>query len=326
LLANKKPDFPLEAGTLGKSGPKQCLNNTHSPLFLQDRPIAVYHQPAESEIKKALEILNGPDSPVELRAIHKNRNRIDAGVFDHEHRQELVDAAIRLNKMGAAVYVTLNPIDPQLLSRYHNRIQESAKATATDANITRWRWLLVDIDPIRPKDTAATDEQLDQAKGTAREIYKHLNFLGWHDPVVAESGNDMHLFYRVDLPNDDASRDLIKGVLNKLADQFDNKVISIDRSVFNAARIVKLHGTLATKGDNTTLSPWRLSKIVKDQDSLSVVSAEQLHFSYDVIFNNGANCLNINIFGVLGGKNNCFNAHRDITTITNCNLAFCVWP
>jgi len=246
---------------------------------LMNAPISAI-KPDESEIKKALEILVGPDSPVELRAIHKNRNRIDAGVFDHEHRQELVDAAIRLNKMGAAVYVTLNPIDPQLLSRYHNRIQESVKATATDANITRRRWLLVDIDPIRPKDTASTDEQLDQAKETAREIYKHLKSLGWHDPVVAESGNGMHLFYGVDLPNDDASRDLIKGVLNTLADQFDNKAISVDRSVFNAGRIVKLHGTVANKGDNTTLSPWRLSKIVKDQDPMSVVSLEQLHDCY----------------------------------------------
>ncbi len=233
-------------------------------------------QADEEEIKRALDILIEPGSPVELRAIHKLRNRIDAGVYDGDHQHELASVAAELNKAGAAVYITMNSIDPQLLSRYHNRLQENAKSTATDANITHRRWLLVDIDPIRPKDTPATDEQFNQAVEKAREIYKHLVNLGWPEPVVAESGNGMHLLYRIDLPNDDKSRDLLKGVLNRLAERFDNKAVTVDRTVFNAGRIMKLYGTVATKGDHTALAPWRLSKILKVPETLSLVSPEQL--------------------------------------------------
>ena len=60
---------------------------------------------------------------------------MDAGYFDGEHRDLLVAEAIKLNTHGAAVYVTMNEVDPQLLSRTANRIQEYAQATATDNNV-----------------------------------------------------------------------------------------------------------------------------------------------------------------------------------------------
>ena len=80
-------------------------------------------QPDRAAILRALEALFDPADVIELRVLHKGRKRTDAGYFDCEHREEqLADAAVRLNAEGAAVYVTLNPIDPQLLGRYCNRI------------------------------------------------------------------------------------------------------------------------------------------------------------------------------------------------------------
>src|SRR5690606_32774094 len=119
--------------------------------------------------------------------------RTDAGYFDPDHRQELVAHAARLNSNGAAVYVNLNPIDPQLLGRYCNRVQEYADATATDANVICRRWLLVDLDPKRPKNTAATAEQVGKSKALAGDVYTFLRESGWPAPIVAESGNGFHL-------------------------------------------------------------------------------------------------------------------------------------
>ncbi len=215
-----------------------------------------------AEIARALAVLHAPDSIVELRALfQRGRKRTAAGYFDGEHRAALVDAAVTLNQDGAAVYVNLNPLDPQLLARYANRVEDFAAATATDVNVTGRRWLLIDLDPARPKDTSATDEQLETAKATARAIYAELQERGWTKPIAAESGNGLHLLYRIDLPNDDASRDLVKGCLEALAARFDNAAVKVDRSVFNAARIVKLYGSVANKGDNLPLAPWRLSRL-----------------------------------------------------------------
>lgn len=232
--------------------------------------------PSADEIRRALSTLFAPTDVIELRAIHKGRKRVDAGYFDAEHRDELVESSAKLNSSGAAVYVTLNPLDPQLLARCANRVQEFAQATATDTNVTRRCWLLVDIDPQRPKDTSSTDAQYDLALERGRAIYAYLADRGWPRPVVAHSGNGVHLLYRVDLPNDEVSRDLIKHVLEALAAHFDDDAVRVDRSVFNAARIVKLHGSIANKGDHVPSAPWRLSRLLKVPDPIQIVSSELL--------------------------------------------------
>ena len=116
--------------------------------------------PDASAILAALSVLFTPNDVIELRAFPKGRKRTDAGYFDGQHSQELAEQAARLSASGAAVYVTLNPVDPQLLSRYNNRIESFAQSTTTDKQVTRRRWLLVDIDPVRPSGTSATDAQL----------------------------------------------------------------------------------------------------------------------------------------------------------------------
>ncbi len=228
-------------------------------------------------ITRAVSALYAPTDILELRAIYtKGRKRVDAGYFDGEHRGELVRNACQLNKRGASVYVTLNSLDPQLLARCANRVQEYAQATATDANVTQRRWLLIDIDPQRPKDTSATAEQLGWAVERAGRVRNFLTERGWPAPATAESGNGLHLLYRIDLPNDDASRDLIKACLEALSKRFSDEHVKIDQSVFNAARIVKLHGTVANKGDDVPIAPWRLSRLSEVPESPVCVDRELL--------------------------------------------------
>ncbi len=233
-------------------------------------------QPDKAAILGALAALFNPEDVIELRALHKTRKRTDAGYFDGKHREALADLAMRLNAKGAAVYVTLNQIDPQLLGRYSNRLEEFAVDTATDANVKRRRWLLIDLDPLRPKDTAATDMQLAEAKAKATACYRALKAQGWPEPLAGESGNGWHLIYPLDLPNDADSRDLVKGALAGLAARFDDDVVKVDQSVYNAARITKLYGTVATKGDHTPLAPWRLSRLVSTPERGAVVTVDQL--------------------------------------------------
>lgn len=232
--------------------------------------------PDEAEINKTLKTLFAPDAVIEIRAIHKKRKRIDAGYFDGAHRSELISAALKANNAGANVYATMNTIDPQLLGRYNNRLEEYVSSTATDNDVIRRSWLLIDIDPVRPKDTAATDKQVELAKGMVLNVCKFLLKAGWPRPVCGESGNGVHLLYPIDLPNDNETTDLIKNILNTLGNRFDTGAVKIDRAVFNAARITKLYGTVSTKGDHSDQTPWRLSQITSVPPSLTKVSAEHL--------------------------------------------------
>lgn len=229
------------------------------------------------EIESALDALFPADTIVELRAIYKRGDgkRTRSGYFDKNHRHDMVMHAARLNAQGATVYVTLNPVLPQLLSRYPNRIEAGPKSTTADKEILRRHYLLIDLDPKRQANTSATANQVCAANRKALEVRDYLSSLGWSEPHVAESGNGFHLLYPINLSNDDSATTLVRSVLGALAQRFDDGVIQVDRGVFNAARICKLYGTVANKGDHTPSNPWRLSELLQIGKP-SLVTEDQL--------------------------------------------------
>jgi hypothetical protein len=193
-----------------------------------------------------------------------------SGYFDSVDK--LINALSEVTS-AEGVYVTPNPVDRALLARANNRITKANKTT-TDQDITRRRWLLVDCDPVRPAGISATDEEHDHAIRRARAVSAYLRDAGWPDPILADSGNGTHLLYRIDLPVDDNG--LVKRCLEALAAQFDDEKVKIDKSVHNPARIWKLYGTRACKGDSTTERPHRMSRILSTPDSIQVVESDKL--------------------------------------------------
>ena len=96
----------------------------------------------------------------------------------------------------------------------------------------------------------------------------------WPEPALADSGNGAHLLYRVDLPVDDGG--LTKRVLAALAFRFDTDQVHVDQTTFNPARIWKLYGTLARKGDNVPDRPHRYARLIDVPDNLTPVKRELL--------------------------------------------------
>jgi hypothetical protein len=213
------------------------------------------------EVRRSLELLHEPGSVFEIRALHVGRVKSVSGYFDNY--DSAATAACDVDKRKAVgVYVTLNPCNPALLSRANNRMVDWPKATTTDAEIIRRRWLFIDIDPTRPSGIGSTDDEKQTAKTLAADIEEILRGRGWPFPLLVDSGNGCYLLYRVDLPNDDETTALLKRFyagLNGLLGTYDpSKPHSkLDLSVFNAARILRIGGTLNRKGDSTQDRPHR---------------------------------------------------------------------
>ncbi len=212
-----------------------------------------------SSIHNTPENLFDSDQVVELRGF-KGRKTVSGYFNDHD---ALARAAHKLDVEGYQVYVTLNQVNPDLLARAANRLKEYPKSTTSDNDIIRIKWLPLDFDPVRPSNVASTNEEKEAAEACTREVRQFLLNLGWPDPVVGDSGNGFHLLYRIDLPNTQESRGLVKGVLESLAFRFDDKRVKVDTAVGNPARIWKLYGTMARKGDSVPERPHRRSKILK---------------------------------------------------------------
>ena len=78
--------------------------------------------------------------------------------------------------------------------------EDSKTRFLRDRDIERVSRLLIDFDPKR-KSSPSTPLQLDHARAAARKVEALLASLRWPDPARAESGNGIHLLYRVRIPN-----------------------------------------------------------------------------------------------------------------------------
>jgi hypothetical protein len=230
------------------------------------------------EILRAIRLLSPQPGVVELRAI--TDQHIHSGYFDDLNL--LVNAAETLDAIPdvQGIYLTLNDVDPALLSRRANRVKMKLgrkDATTADGDILRRRWFPIDIDPVRPSGVSSTDEEHQAAQVRAAEIAAFLGREhGWPAPVMADSGNGAHLLYRIDLPNDDESRDLVKRCLEVLDTIFSDCACTVDTANFNAARIWKMYGTTSRKGDHTEDRPHRKSLIVSGADQVDLVDKSVL--------------------------------------------------
>lgn len=218
---------------------------------------------ADEEIKRTWSIFQiGPDNPISLRAISPkgvqglrpvNKVFLATTYPNVADRQAAFEAeALRHNALGYNVYIVMNPIEPEFFM-----------GPVRDEDIECRRLLLVDIDRAGSTSDPASDTEVQAAINLAGKVEAHLDGEGWDDPIRVMSGNGVHLYYALDVhPNDDESKTRIQTLLRTLAGKFDNDVVCIDTSVFNASRITKVPGTIARKGVESGDRPYRMARVL----------------------------------------------------------------
>jgi hypothetical protein len=213
------------------------------------------------EVRRALALLVDPDHSVELRALPSGRSRNHLG----GDLDGLVASAVELGD-EKGLYFGLNP----------NSIAPGSNRAAKKADVIRRRWLLIDCDPVRPRDLNASDEEKALAHEKTSLIRHWLSGQGWPLPLCVDSGNGSHLLYRVDLPADEDTRTLLKSVLFGLSSRFSSPSVEIDKAVHDAPRISKLPGTWARKGPMSDDRPHRLAKLISVPSDIGIVTIDQL--------------------------------------------------
>lgn len=201
------------------------------------------------------------------------REHIESGYFDYEHISAVPEALKRLLSFRG-VYVTVNPVNPDLLARAVNRLRPAGRnPTTADTDIVRRRWLLIDCDPRRASGVSSSNAEHESALAKAREIRDGLSSLGWADPIMTDSGNGAQLMYRIDLPADDG--ELVRRVIGEIA-KASSEQVAIDTSVHNPARIWRLPGTMNCKGDSIPERPHRMARILEEPQDIVPVSRKQM--------------------------------------------------
>jgi archaellum biogenesis ATPase FlaH len=216
------------------------------------------------QIKLTLDVFARMNGLFEIRSI--GGKTISSGYFvDYDAILKTVE------KTRETWYFAMNEIDIGCYSRdQRDKIIQNPKATTKDSDIIGRNWILIDCDPKRPTGVSATDTEKESAHKTAQRVYKWLRTQGFEEPVIADSGNGYHLIYRVQAENSPEIAEIIKNLLKVLDMYFSDGKTGIDTAVFNAARVTKLYGTLAQKGQDTQERPHRMSKIIHIPNAINM--------------------------------------------------------
>ncbi len=223
-----------------------------------------------NETRRAIELLQAPGKVFEVRVIGTaSRKDIISGYFQDADTLFQKFDTIDLRKRN--VYITLGEVREECFSRSQcEKFEKNPAVTTNDNDIVAYRWLFVDLDPVRPTGISSSDAQLKCAEELRNKVYEYLQGLGFPEPIRAMSGNGYHLLYRIDIPNDEGGRTLVSKCLKNLSSLFDNDEVKIDTTNSNPSRICKLHGTLAQKGTSTKARPHRMSRLESVPEPLEV--------------------------------------------------------
>ncbi len=196
----------------------------------------------------------------EIRVIAPDRTVIGVGYFDSEDAFVSTCAA---HNGRANLYAGIQPRPRPFLARNPNRLRPS-RTGAQDRDIKWLTTLVIDIDPVRPKNSASTRDELTLAERRATQIADWMASRHFQRPVRNMSGNGVQLWFAI--PPHPISRDefdaitfRVKYFEHRIRQRFSGDGVKID-SIYNLSRIIKVIGTQSIKGDNSAHRPYRVSK------------------------------------------------------------------
>ena len=229
----------------------------------------------QDEVRKAIATLQAPGKVFEIRVIGSSGKKdILSGYF--QDAETLLSKFDTIDVRGRNIYITLGEVKEECFSRSQSERFERNPSTTSDPEILAYRWLFIDLDPVRPAGISSSNEELAEAEALSEKVYQYLLELGFQEPVKAISGNGYHLLYRISVPNDPEGRSLVERCLKNLSAMFDTDKVKIDTTNSNPSRICKLHGTLAQKGRSTTKRPHRMSRLLSVPDQITITGSDTL--------------------------------------------------
>lgn len=227
------------------------------------------------EIKRTIGILKPNNQLYEIRILKKTPKKITiSGYFKGTENLEQAFKTVSLD--GANVFISLQTVNAACYGRVQRECFRQTDVTTTDVDITNYEWFFIDLDPVRPSEVSSTNEELTASKNKAGVVYRYLKEKGFSEPIVALSGNGIHLLYCISLQNNKENCELVKSCLAALDFLFSDDVVGIDTVVANPGRISKLYGTMAKKGLNLEDRPHRMSKILRVPEKIQQTPKDKL--------------------------------------------------
>ncbi|RKI02322.1 hypothetical protein D7Y15_35880 [Corallococcus sp. AB030] len=185
---------------------------------------------------------------------------VGLGFFDDE--EAFVAACAAANADGN-VYVGIQPRPRRLLELAPN-VLRPLRTGAGSKDIEVVTATVVDLDPVRPKDTASTEDELSLTLQVAQAAAAWCEAQGLVRPRLMMSGNGAQLWFA--LPPQSLAGEAqervqagLKAFEAEVRARFQSERVHVD-SIHDVARIIKVVGTVSRKGAGTAERPHRAAR------------------------------------------------------------------
>jgi hypothetical protein len=219
--------------------------------------------------------------PVIDKIIYRG-NYASCGDFEAEV-EELV---FRLNDDGFNCYQLVNHLPENFVGQ-----------SVCDSDIETIDKIFIDVDRVRTGRTSfsekaeekprpASQRELDESRRVIDSMCNWLIARSWPDPYLSLSGNGYHVYFLTNLDALESNSEntlLRRAFLQALARKFDSTHSQIDRGVYNSARVTKIIGTLARKGQCSEGRPYRTVELISAPPIIDCVVNDDLRSVIDEI-------------------------------------------
>jgi len=230
----------------------------HSPKEIQMANRATKKQ--KQDIGRFFDLFQS-DSGITEAFFLKSENDHNTHYYSADDKDQFIEDVLTFNSDGYTCYAGIQPRDPALL--------EITKAS-TKKNIIDLCFLYLDVDPIRPKGTNATNKEKKRCLEVAKKIQQGLKKMGYKKPILTSSGNGNWLLMPIpEIKITDENRDEIDKRLKawgkQMKEKFQGEGIEIDTNVHDLRRITKIPGTKIFNKPHTEKRPQRISKFISEK-------------------------------------------------------------
>jgi hypothetical protein len=190
---------------------------------------------------------------------------IISGYFNDKDKAAELIQQVEAEAQPAAIYLSVNPVNPALLARASNRLKALGRGDprTQEKDVVCLRWLMIDLDPVRPKGVSSTESERLSASKRERKVHDYLwDKFGLMPYIKASSGNGIHMFCRLpDLRNTPENRFLLQNCLLALSQKLSTDKVHVDKETYKLNQSIRAYGvSWNRKGDNVKERPHRTNQ------------------------------------------------------------------
>src|ERR1700681_3842838 len=143
-----------------------------------------------TEIQRGISVLFQPGQLLNVRGLKEGG--MSSHLYDDLEQVARVIEKANQNEDFKALFYTIQRIKPGTVLEPFKGVREG--------DIASYEWFVIDIDTVRPDKSRSnpTEAEKQASLAVTMRVQSWLSEKGFPDPIVADSGNGWHLYYRLE--------------------------------------------------------------------------------------------------------------------------------